>query len=227
VQEFKKVLAVALLLTLVGCSTTGEEFGGLVPLPKFTEGKLADSLYTAKDNSFSVNSPFDKDSYEYKYMKIEEHYSDTEAHIVFSSSAASAEVYRVDIYKKIKHQKQGPNNTELGKLLVSRYTEIFQNTYKTNLTLQKSETIPVGSVQAVSHSFVQQIPERSDGMQKAMGFTALHSSYYLQDGDNAGFIWINRMSVDKDNPFRALVIRSVAAEERVKQFVNSFRLKRI
>ena len=90
-QLLKKSLRAVLLLGLVGCSTTGGELGGLVPAPKFTKGTLADGQYTAQDNSFSVKSPFDKGSNEYTYMKIEEHYSDTENHIVFSSSAASAE----------------------------------------------------------------------------------------------------------------------------------------
>ena len=216
-----------LLLGLLGCSSTGGEFGGLFPLPKITQGTLVDGQYTAKDNSFSVKTPFDKESNEYTYMKIEEHYSDTENHIVFSSSAASAEVYRVDIYKNIKNQGPGMDTTELGKQLLSKYTETFQSAYKTNLAQQRSETITVGPSQAVSQSFVQQIPERSDGLRKAMAFTVLHSSYFLEDGNNAAFIWINRMSVNSDSPYKALIARSVKAEERVRQFINSFRLNKI
>jgi hypothetical protein len=227
VQLFRKFLRALLFLGLVGCSTTGGEFGGLFPLPKITEGTLADGRYTAKDNSFSVKSPFEKENNEYTYMKIEEHYSATENHIVFSSSAASAEVYRVDIYKNIKSQKLGVDATELEKQLRSGYTERFQNVYKTSLIQQRSETISVGPLQAISHAFVQQIPERSQNLQKAMGFTALHTSYFLEDGDNAAFIWINRMSVSSDSPYKALIARSVKAEERVKQFINSFRLNKI
>jgi len=225
VQLLTKSFGVVLVLGLLGCSSTGGEFGGLFPLPKITQGRLVDGQYIAKDNSFSVKSPFDKESNEYTYMKIEENYSDTENHIVFSSSAASAEVYRVDIYKNIK--KLGTDPTELGKQLLSRYTEKFQSSYKTNLTQQRSETITVGPLQAVSHFFVQQIPERSDGLRTAMAFTALHSSYFLEDGETAAFIWINRMSVGSDSPYKALIARSVKAEERAKQFINSFRLNKI
>ena len=224
-QLLTKSFGVVLVLGLLGCSSTGGEFGGLFPLPKITQGRLVDGQYIAKDNSFSVKSPFDKESNEYTYMKIEENYSDTENHIVFSSSAASAEVYRVDIYKNIK--KLGTDPTELGKQLLSRYTEKFQSSYKTNLTQQRSETITVGPLQAVSHFFVQQIPERSDGLRTAMAFTALHSSYFLEDGETAAFIWINRMSVGSDSPYKALIARSVKAEERAKQFINSFRLNKI
>jgi hypothetical protein len=227
VQLLTKSFGVVLVLGLLGGSSTGGEFGGLFPLPKITQGKLVDGQYIAKDNSFSVKSPFDKESNEYTYMKIEEHYSDTENHIVFSSSAASAEVYRVDIYKNIKNQRPAIDATELGKQLLSKYTEIFQNAYKTNLTEQRSETIAVGPLQSVCHSFVQQIPERSDGLRKAMAFTALHSSYFLEDGNNAAFIWINRMSVGSDSPYKALIARSAKAEERAKEFINSFRLNKI
>jgi hypothetical protein len=226
VQLSRKSLSALLLLGLIGCSTTGGEFGGLFPLPKVTEGTLVDGWYTAKDNSFSVKSPFEKESTEYTYMKIEEHYSATENHIVFSSSAASAEVYRVDIYKNIKSSKPGVDATEMGKQLLSAYTERFQNAYKTSLIQQRAETISIGPLQAISHSFVQQIPERSQNLQRAMAFTALHTSYFLEDGENAAFIWINRMSVGSDSPYKALIARSVKAEERLKEFINSFRLNK-
>lgn len=72
-----------------------------MPAPKFTEGQLYDGEYLAQDRSFSVKSPFDKDSYEYIYMAIAEDYSDAQNRVQFTSSAARAEVYRISTFRNL------------------------------------------------------------------------------------------------------------------------------
>jgi hypothetical protein len=210
ISSAKKLLFYFVLaLGLSGCSTSGGTIGGLVPAPKITKGKLSESIYTAQDNMFSVGSPFEEGSNAYTYMSITEDYRDEEDHIVFSSSAAPAEVYRVDIIKDIK------TGTDLGNFILTKYKEVFESTYKTPMDPQRDETVLIGGISSSSTTFTQQVPERKSGMQVAKGFTAIYTYYYFEKDGNAFAILINRMAPG-DETF------TKGAEERVSKFIGSF-----
>jgi hypothetical protein len=192
-----------LLTSLIGCSST---IGGLIPAPKFTKGDLSDGIYTAQDKSFIVNSPFDKDSYEYTYMAIAERYSDKENSIQFSSSAAPAEVYRINVFKNVSPEEQ------LEKVAFESYKKQMESAYNTPFKNRAVKTMASSGIQAMLVTYSQHIPERSSLGVTAEALDVLHTCTYIEKNNNSAFICINRMAPNADN-------YSEGAEDRLKGFV--------
>lgn len=195
-----------LLTSLIGCSSTGGTIGGLIPAPKFTKGDLSDGIYTAQDKSFIVNSPFDKDSYEYTYMAIAERYSDKENSIQFSSSAAPAEVYRINVFKNVSPEEQ------LEKVAFESYKKQMESAYNTPFKNRAVKTMASSGIQAMLVTYSQHIPERSSLGVTAEALDVLHTCTYIEKNNNSAFICINRMAPNADN-------YSEGAEDRLKGFV--------
>ncbi len=205
----KWIVAIGLAFGMAGCQTTGGIIGGLIPAPKMTQGELSNGRYTAKDQTFSVDSPFATDSIAYTYMSITEDYQEGEDHIIFASSAAPAEVYRVDVIK------QARNEPALRELILSKYKEVFESSYKAPMQLQGNEPVSISGLDSTASSFVQEIPERRSGGQVAHGFTALFTYYYLERNGNAYAILVNR-AAPGDAGF------AEGAEGRISKFIRSF-----
>lgn len=206
------VCGLGILFVLVGCTSTGGTIGGLIPAPKFTKGKLSDGLYTAQDDSFSVRTPFDTDSYEYTYMAIAESYGNREDDIQFSSSAAPAEVYRIAILKDV------PPDQDIEKLAFDEYRKLFEGAYKTPFKNHRTKQIMVSNVPVILNTYSQHIPERSSLGRTAMALDVLHSCFYLAKGKNAAYVCINRIAPGTEGA-------SVDAEQRIEKFIGSFELK--
>ncbi len=201
-----------LLISLIGCSSTGGTIGGLIPAPKFTKGDLSDGIYTAQDKSFIVNSPFGKDSYEYTYMAIAERYSNKENSVQFSSSAAPEEVYRIKVFKNVSPEEQLEN------VAFESYKKQMESAYNTPFRNRAVKTIASSGIQTMLVTYSQHIPERSSLGVTAKALDVLHSCTYIEKNDNSAFICINRMAPNADNA-------SEGAEDRLKRFITSFQLK--
>ena len=90
------VLGLALLLA--ACSGTGGIIGGLVPAPKFLDGKVDKSTYYAPNNAFSVRLPHppeqsNADQYEWAYTKVHEINDGPIIAIVFGPAAFDRNLY--------------------------------------------------------------------------------------------------------------------------------------
>src|SRR5206468_900185 len=79
--------AVALVLALAGCSTTGGTVGGLLPAPKMLKGTIETDTYRAPDGLFQVGCPQPKGSHEYKYMAVKELYGPKGDYVSFGPAA--------------------------------------------------------------------------------------------------------------------------------------------
>lgn len=175
-------------------------------------GKLHNGHYRAADNSFQADTPFRPGTGSYRSMHIAESFDISESQVQFTSSAAPVEVYRVHLFKG-----NIPAEGELYRQATAQYFELFEERYNTTLepiTLQDQQ---ISGVTATSATFGQHIPQRS-----ALGMTAdevdiWHSYYYLERGDNAAFIWINRPQPDQAGA-------TPGAEQRIRDFIDSFQL---
>jgi hypothetical protein len=204
------ILSITLLL--LGCTSTGGIIGGLIPAPKLTKGTLSDGLYIAQDESFSVKSPFEKDSYEYTYMEIAENYSKSENNIQFSTSAAPAEVYRVNIFKNVSSEEN------LDQATFAQYRQKFEDAYHTPFENEQSESITISGILVVLNTYSQHIPERSSLGQSAHELDVLHSCFYLEKNRNSAFVCVNRIAPEKQGG-------SQEAEGRVLKFIKSFKIQ--
>ena len=214
-HKVKKYACYLIILTsLIGCSSTGGTIGGLIPAPKFTKGDLTNGIYTAQDKSFIVNSPFDKESYEYTYMEIAERYIDQESSVQFSSSAAPAEVYRISVFKNVRPEEQ------LEKVAFRSFKKQMESAYNTPFKNLNTKTIPVSGIQAKLVTYSQHIPERRSLGVTAQALDVLYSCTYIEQHNNSAFICINRIAPNVDS-------FSKGAEERLKAFIESFQLKNI
>lgn len=206
------LIATGLLVVFIstGCRTTGGIIGGLIPAPKFTKGDLTDGLYLAQDMSFSVVSPFPEDSYAYTYMSVSEEYTEKEINVVFSSSAAPAEVYRVNVYKNI----QPVAGVEA--FFLDSYRTALEGAYNTPFEKREAQQISVSNVSTTLHTYFQHIPERSERGRKLMSFDVLHSCFYLAKVSTAAFVCLNR--IEGGTPLAG------NSDERVQAFIQSFQL---
>lgn len=101
VREKRKVASRVSLLTLCGIvllgGCSGGMLGNLVPLPKILKGDVRNNVYYAKNDLFSITSPFAQDSGAYTYAEIKEIYKDGQGFVAFSSSMAPGQYYHVDV----------------------------------------------------------------------------------------------------------------------------------
>ncbi|MGY0216345.1 hypothetical protein ACWJJH_03030 [Endozoicomonadaceae bacterium StTr2] len=210
-KTIKLFSAVILSTLLAGCSSTGGTIGGMIPAPKFTRGDFKNSQYTAKDNSFKVDSPFKSASYAERYMEIAESYQAGEIQVAFSSSAAPAEVYRVRVFDNVQ------NEEGFQSLLLERSAANYEQSYGTALKQINSGSLNINGLKVDTTTFRQKIPERSEGLRRLEGFDTLHSAFYMKKGNKIAFIWINRMPPGQE-------IMTSGAEARIEAFVRSFEL---
>ncbi len=175
-------------------------------------GELHNGHYRAADGSFSVDTPFRPGSEAYRNMHIAESLDISESQVQFTSAAAPVEVYRVHLFKG-----DLPAEGELYRQATAQYFKLFEERYETTLepiTLQDHE---VSGVTATSATFGQHIPQRSALGLNAEAVDIWHSYYYLERGDNAAFIWINRPQPNQPGATQG-------AEERIQDFIDSFEL---
>lgn len=175
-------------------------------------GKLNNGHYRAADDSFTAETPFRPGSEAYSNMHIAESFDINESQVQFTSATAPIEVYRVHLFKG-----DLPAEGELYRQATAQYFQLFEERYETTLepiTLQDHE---ISGVSATSATFGQHIPERSALGINAAAVDIWHSYYYLERGDNAAFIWINRPQPDQPGA-------ASGAEERIAAFIDSFEL---
>ena len=67
------LLAIFAFLSTAGCSWSGGSWLGLFPAPKFLDGSVEGSRYTAPDHSFTVALPHPEGSGEWAYTVVREH----------------------------------------------------------------------------------------------------------------------------------------------------------
>jgi len=82
---------------LGGCS--GGALGNLIPLPKMLTGAVRHNVYYAKNDLFSINTPYKQDTSDYTYAKIKERYKDDQAFVAFHTSTLPGENYNVDVVR--------------------------------------------------------------------------------------------------------------------------------
>ncbi|MEH6563942.1 MAG: hypothetical protein V7756_01250 [Halopseudomonas sp.] len=175
-------------------------------------GELEDGHYRAADGSFSVDTPFRPGSDAYSQMHIGESFDISESQVQFTSSAAPIEVYRVHLFKG-----DLPADGELYRQATAQYFQLFEERYHTTLEPINLQDHRISGVSATSATFGQHIPQRSALGLSAEAVDIWHSYYYLERGDNAAFIWINRPQPDQAGA-------SAGAEERIEAFIDSFEL---
>lgn len=206
------VYIILVTYALWGCTSTGGTIGGLIPAPKLTKGKLEDGLYTAQDGSFTVKTPFNRESYEYTYMEIAERYSELEDNVQFSTSVAPAEVYRVNIFKNVTPEEN------LRASAFASYRKQFESAYQTSFEDEASEYVSISGDSVVVSTYSQYIPERGSIGAKAQALDVLHSCFYLEKSRNSAFVCANRIAPGTEGS-------SKESEERVSEFIKSFQLK--
>lgn len=208
--------ACSLTLLLSACASQqgvneGQDSGADIA-NSLISGELHNGHYRAADDSFSADTPFRPGSEAYSTMRIAESFDISESQVQFTSAAAPIEVYRIHLFKG-----DLPAEGELYRQATAQYFQLFEERYNTTLepiTLQDHE---VSGVSATSATFGQHIPERSALGISAEAVDIWHSYYYLERGDNAAFIWINRPQPDQPGA-------ASGAEERIAAFIDSFEL---
>jgi len=175
-------------------------------------GELEHGHYRAADDSFAVDTPFRPGSEAYASMHIAESFDISESQVLFTSSAAPVEVYRVHLFKG-----NLPAEGELYRQATAQYFQLFEERYGTTLEPITLQDHQISGVSATSATFGQYIPARSALGMSADAVDIWHSYYYLERGDNAAFIWINRPQPDQPGA-------TAGAEERIDVFINSFEL---
>ena len=172
-NDIKVCILGLMLLGLAACSTTGGTIGGLLPAPKFTQGKIENDTYFSKDNEFSIALPHRKGSSEYIYMQIKEQYSDIGTYVSFGPAAVDRSIYRVEIGRKLSPQSKTISFENYTNLIVSSYIKRLESGYKSKITQIKKdklninglssyhvELLQAGNTQSVKHQiYVCDFPE--------------------------------------------------------------------
>ncbi|MEH6491442.1 hypothetical protein [Halopseudomonas sp.] len=203
---------IALLLSACAGQQSTEQESPTGIANSLLSGELENGHYRAADKSFQVETPFRPGSEAYANMHIAESFDINESQVLFTSSAAPVEVYRVHLFKG-----NLPAEGELYRQATAQYFQLFEERYGTSLEPITLQDHQISGVSATSATFGQYIPERSALGMSADAVDIWHSYYYLERGDNAAFIWINRPQPNQPGA-------TPGAEERIEDFINSFEL---
>lgn len=129
------VVGLALLaLLLAACSGTGGIIGGLVPAPKFLDGKVDKSTYYAPNHAFSVRLPHppeqsDADHNEWIYTKVHEINDGPIIAVVFGPAAFDRNLYSAGLVRTpISPDKDAHVNQVFGNIVRVR-TATYGQTY--------------------------------------------------------------------------------------------------
>ncbi|MER2498235.1 hypothetical protein ABS858_19330 [Vibrio neptunius] len=195
-STFIKWLALCSVIVLFGCAST--------------QGQIDDDIYTAKDASFSVTTPFKSDAYANRYMEVQEQYSNRENQVVFTSTAAPMEVYKVFVFKGVETEEN------LEEVVRDAYYQQLESFYGTPVEPTNVESITISGFKTKQLAFKQKIPATKSVMQDRPELTITHLAYYVETGNRAAYIFVNKPS-DGD-------IFVEGSDTRIKDFVDSFKL---
>ncbi|MDN3611292.1 hypothetical protein ACODM8_20135 [Vibrio ostreicida] len=196
ISTFIKFSALCAVIVLGGCVST--------------QGLIEDDIYTAKDASFSVTTPFKSDAYANRYMEVQEQYSDRENQVVFTSTAAPMEVYKVFVFKGVETEEN------LEKIVRDAYYQQFESFYGTPVEPTSVESITISGFKTKQLAFKQEIPATKSVLQDRPELTITHLAYYVESGNSAAYIFVNKPS-DGD-------IFIEGSDSRNRDFVRSFKL---
>ncbi|NOI60953.1 hypothetical protein [Vibrio coralliilyticus] len=195
-SRFLRFLAIGVIVVFFGCAST--------------QGLVEDDIYTAKDASFSVTTPFKSDPYANRYMEVQEQYSNRENQVVFTSTAAPMEVYKVFVFKNVEAEEN------LKEIVRNAYYQQFESFYGTPVEPKSVESITISGFKTKQLTFRQKIPETKSVLENRPELTITHLAYYVEAGSNAAYIFVNKPS-DGD-------IFVEGSETRIRDFVHSFKL---
>jgi hypothetical protein len=203
--------ALAVFLTLAGCSTTGGTVGGLFPAPKFLKGTIENDTYRSPDGLFQVGCPQPKDSYEYKYMAVKELYGAKGDYVSFGPAAYDISIYRVNVTGRTDDRGVAVSFEQVAELGVQAFSATLEKTYGVPFVSQAHEKSVVNGLPALTWTFTQTLPgQRARGAAEVL----THEVAAVDAGNNTALLWVQTPS------------SCYHCEGKAKAFINSFHMAR-
>lgn len=156
-RGLKIVGAAVLLLSIIGCSTSGGTIGGLFPAPKFTKGEIENNVYISMGSDFSVSIPHKNGTYEYTYMEIKEQYNEYGAYISFGPAALDKSIYRLEIGKKLSPESKNVVFENAVDAIFTNYSQQLKAGYKSKPELIRKEKLEINGVESYIIQLEQQV----------------------------------------------------------------------
>ena len=211
-----KLLTILLLpfcIVLVGCETTGGTIGGLIPAPKFYQGKVENGIYYAKDGSFEVSVPAEQGSPAYTYMEVKEQYNDMGAYVSFNTSVRPNEVYRIEIGRKLDKSQKSPPFEQVVEGVLSNYKKQLKGFGTIPTEVWRTDTKLNGN-NAVLAMLEQKIYSE----------TAYHIIYIFESMNGGGVVWV-QWPHSCESCLSGQESKVLAEHKRIDNFIGSFKLK--
>ena len=194
----------SILTGLVVCSAlmTGCAAMGLPPV-NLIAGKISGDIYTAPDKSFSVELPFRKDaeSYERRYLRIQDNRSQDGAfNVTFGPAAFNRAYYRVMIAPKdlpiVKEfGKKDMNDAEIRQATLAGARSLVEHTYQAKTSILSEETL-VHDGQTVQYtSFVQRSVKSYPGLSTPHEITVCGGVYIYVHQTHIVRFWVENAGV--------------------------------
>lgn len=175
-----------LLSTLMGCSSTGGDIGGLVPAPKFLKGSIDNNVYTAQDKRFTVSVPHAQGSYEYRYMQVKEQYGPIEDYLSFGPAAVNQSIYRIDLVTPPPGRSL-PDLDTVAPRAVSAVEQQAQAVYGSPATAGEGSKIVIGGHNAYHWELKQMVPT---GKLANVAVNLVHEVYQIDFGGSMATVWV-------------------------------------
>jgi len=182
--------ALAVFLTLTGCSTTGGTVGGLFPAPKFLKGTIENDTYRSPDGLFEVGCPQPKGSYEYRYMAVKELYDPKGDYVSFGPAATDISIYRVNVTGRTDDRGVTVPFEQTAELSVQAFSTTLEKTYGVPLVSQAHERSVVNGLPALTWTFTQTLP----GQRTRAPEVLTHEVAAVDAGNNTALLWVQKPS---------------------------------
>ena len=123
-----------LIITFSGCAILKESKSKPIQdHNKHISGVINDNQYYAMDNTFSIELPYKKGTYEYNVMDIGEFYHENGSNVIFGPFGKDKSRYNIELFK-INEENKGIDTFERTslKLLDKYHNNLYTNNFKKN-----------------------------------------------------------------------------------------------
>lgn len=227
------LLLICAMTLLGGCS--GGALGNLIPLPKMLSGSVRNNVYYARNDLFSIDTPFPQGSDLYTYAEIKEKYEDKQGFVMFHSSVAGNEYYHVEVERLPESSGNFVDLETAANDAEANIEKMQANAGHEPLVLVKEEPWKARYTTGLIRLYQQKVPAAdvtTDSGKKS--FTAYHLMYVTRESDKIAAVladWL--IDADEAAPPGKMDIAGADSDpvknaftrnERAWKFINSINL---
>ncbi len=151
------------------------------------KGKIKNNIYIAPYKLFTISTPHQKGSYEFRYMQVKEQNDKDIIYASFGPAAFNQSIYRVEFTKKSHELIKNVSFDEFAPLAILGYNDRLSNAYSSDLKEIEKTNLKINDYDAYYWVFTQNIPA---GKYMNVASMLTHHAYVVDYNIGVAVIWV-------------------------------------